>query len=115
MKLCTGTVALLKAGLIHFNISMSVATLASIIAGLYGLSGAGFFWRLPWLKNLIFIGGLYAIRGLQGLLPLPVVTNIGIPAMFHDGLFLFLFLVCGIVYLYNAHIITKVTISHKHD
>ena len=106
-------------GLVVKLIIVSIPPLGFLVVGLYGLSGVGLFWRLPWLKKiLILLGGLYTIRGFAALsivIPDSVASFFqkSFPQLFHafgfsraetfhDWFFSLLFLVCGLAYVYGA-------------
>jgi hypothetical protein len=93
----------LVSNLILLYVSSTVVTILFAICGLYALSGAGTFRRLPLLRTgLVFIGVLFTLRGLpfiqlflirQGVLQSSVPIP---PTALESSL---VFLVIGVAYL----------------
>ena len=93
------------------GIMMMLIAFCFLVAGLYGISGAGAIRRLPFLKIILFlISIIYILRGtVVFLIPFPEITlrlmalypnllGMGRHIMFHDWIFSFVWLVIGIIY-----------------
>ncbi|MFW8591952.1 hypothetical protein ACOI22_14175 [Glaciecola sp. 2405UD65-10] len=66
------------------TIATLVISSVLIVWGLYGLSGAGLLFKLPFLKTcLVLITAVYLLRGLAGLI-LPFITDH--PAIHHNSI-----------------------------
>jgi len=99
---------------------MGIITLAFVLAGLYGLSGAGLLRRLPGLGLvLLLIGVIYLLRGaVVFLMPFPNFVNklmlsypnilgMGRSIMLQDWVFSFVWLFLGLVYLVGWKFVDK--------